>query len=86
MRLRFVLCLLPVLVFPSVLSADTSPSTGAVPSGKPLVSEVQVRDPESFFDEFFQDLPQELEIAGEEGKTGILVMYQMKDCPFCKRM
>ena len=41
---------------------------------------------EGFFDENFNDLQQELEIAREEGKIGLLIMFEMDECPFCKRM
>jgi len=39
-----------------------------------------------FFDESFWDLTEELETAREEGKKGILIMFEMDECPFCHRM
>jgi len=39
-----------------------------------------------FFDESFWDLTEELEIARENGKQGILIMFEMDECPFCHRM
>lgn len=47
----------------------------------------QLRDPESyFFDETFGDLQEELATAKEQGKKAILIMFEMEECPFCKRM
>ena len=48
---------------------------------------LQLRDAEShFFDESFGDLQEELETAKEQGKKAILIMFEMDECPFCKRM
>lgn len=45
------------------------------------------RDPGSyFFDQSFGDFSEELENAKEQGKTGILIMFEMDECPFCHRM
>lgn len=45
------------------------------------------RDPGShFFQETFGDLQEELDIAKEENKKGLLVFFEMDDCPFCHRM
>jgi thioredoxin-related protein len=45
------------------------------------------RDPEQyFFDTSFGDFAEELERAREEGKQGILLMFEMDECPFCHRM
>lgn len=45
------------------------------------------RDPEQhFFDTTFGDFAEELERAREEGKQGVLLMFEMDDCPFCHRM
>lgn len=45
------------------------------------------RDPrEYFFDESFYDFSEELEIAKEEGKKAIMVMFEMDECPFCHYM
>lgn len=56
-----------------------------------LISTVGVgaatRDPGSFFfDQTLGDFSEELELAKEEGKTGILIMFEMDECPFCHRM
>ena len=45
------------------------------------------RDPEQyFFDQSFGDFTEELQTAREQGKKGILIMFEMEECPFCHRM
>ncbi len=45
------------------------------------------RDPgQFFFDQTFGDFPEELAKAKEEGKKGVLLMFEMDECPFCHRM
>ena len=45
------------------------------------------RDPgKYFFDQTFGDFSEELATARDEGKTGILLMFEMDECPFCHRM
>lgn len=39
-----------------------------------------------FFDTTFGDFTEELQLAEEEGKKGILIFFEMDDCPFCHRM
>ncbi len=39
-----------------------------------------------FFDQTFGDFTEELETARDEGKLGILIMFEMDECPFCERM
>ena len=47
----------------------------------------EARDPTVyFFQDSFNDLSEEAEIAQEEGKTGVLVMFETDDCPWCERM
>ena len=41
---------------------------------------------EYFFDPTFGDFSEELENAKEQGKQGILVFFEMDDCPFCHWM
>ena len=55
-------------------------SVGAIAADKP-------RDPgQHFFNESFWDFTEELQNAREAGKQGILVMFEMDECPFCHRM
>jgi thioredoxin-related protein len=45
------------------------------------------RDPrEHFFVRSFGDLPEELEVAREEGKAGLLLFFEQPGCPYCERM
>ncbi len=41
---------------------------------------------ERFFDQTLGDFSEELENAREQGKQGILIMFEMEECPFCHRM
>jgi len=41
---------------------------------------------EAFFDTSFGDFAAELELARDEGKTGILLFFEQEECPFCRRM
>ncbi len=41
---------------------------------------------EEFFDVSFGDLKEELETVREEGKSGLLIMFETADCPWCLRM
>lgn len=43
-------------------------------------------DGHDFFQSSLGDLKSELADAKKAGKKGILVMYEMNDCPFCHRM
>ena len=45
------------------------------------------RDAEqNFFDLKMGDFKSELATAKKEGKTGIMIMFELEDCPFCYRM
>lgn len=47
----------------------------------------EVRDPgQHFFQAKLGDLKDDLATARTEGKTGILLMFEMDECPFCDRM
>ncbi len=41
---------------------------------------------DDFFDTSFGDLEEELELVKEESKTGVVVMFETEDCPWCHRM
>lgn len=66
-----LLALLSIAMFPSY-SSDT-PKT-------------EIRDSASFFDESLNDLEEERNTAKEDGKKGLLLMFEMDECPFCARM
>ncbi|MCW8918635.1 MAG: thioredoxin family protein [Gammaproteobacteria bacterium] len=45
------------------------------------------RDPyQYFFNETFGDFSEELEQAREQGKRGVVIFFEMDDCPFCHYM
>ena len=47
----------------------------------------EVRDPgEHFFHPKLGDLKEDLAAAKTDGKTGVLLMFEMDECPFCDRM
>ncbi len=47
----------------------------------------KTQDPEEyFFDATFGDFAEELNNAKEQGKKGILIFFEMDDCPFCQWM
>ncbi|PYG03221.1 thioredoxin-related protein [Thioalkalivibrio sp. ALE21] len=51
------------------------------------VAQEDPRDPEEhFFQPTFGDFQEELDLAREEGKKGILIFFEMDACPFCHRM
>jgi thioredoxin-related protein len=41
---------------------------------------------EYFFNQSFNNLSEELEIAREEKKSGVFIMFSDKDCPWCMKM
>lgn len=41
---------------------------------------------EYFFHQSFNNLEEELEIAVEENKSGVFIMFSDKDCPWCLKM
>lgn len=50
-------------------------------------AQAATRDPGAyFFDQSLGDFQEELEVARDEGKKGILIMFEMDECPFCHRM
>jgi len=45
------------------------------------------RDPYThFFSQTLGDFTEELEAAREQGKKGVLIFFEMDECPFCHRM
>ncbi|MGE5468842.1 MAG: thioredoxin family protein [Ignavibacteria bacterium] len=43
-------------------------------------------DADKFFDPNLGDLADELRAARQAGKQGVLLMFEMEGCPYCKRM
>lgn len=53
----------------------------------PLAAVAEVRDPgKHFFDPKLGDFREELAAAKQQGKAGIMLFFEMDDCPFCERM
>ena len=52
----------------------------------PVVLAEELRNASEFFDHSFGDLMEEGVTAREEGKVGVLLMFETEDCPWCKRM
>lgn len=53
----------------------------------PLFAAADVRDPEKhFFDPKLGNFKEELAVAKQQGKAGILFFFELDDCPFCARM
>jgi len=51
------------------------------------VANAETRDAQQyFFDAKMGDFKSELAIAKKEGKKGVLIMFELDDCPFCFRM
>lgn len=52
-----------------------------------LISSVtQAADERAIFDQSLGDFSEELIEAKDQGKTGILLFFEMDECPFCHRM
>ncbi len=47
---------------------------------------VAIKEWSEFFDDSLGDLTEEVDIAKEENKKAILLMFEMEECPFCARM
>jgi thioredoxin-related protein len=53
----------------------------------PTATAAETRDPyRHFFQDTFGDFKEELQLAREEGKAGVLIFFEMDECPFCHRM
>lgn len=51
-----------------------------------LVSQISFAENPGFFDEGFGDYSEELENAKAKNKKGVLLFFEMDECPFCHRM
>ena len=54
--------------------------------GMNIVLAEELREASRFFHDSFGDLQEEAQTAVDEGKTGVLIMFEDKDCPWCRRM
>ena len=55
---------------------------GAVSAGEPETRDAR----EFFFTQTFGDLPEEMQIAREQGKLGMLLFFEADACPYCQYM
>lgn len=52
-----------------------------------IASEGDMRDPRMFFfAQSFGDLPEELQVAKDQGKQGLLLFFEAEGCPYCLGM
>lgn len=60
----------------------------ADPDGAAIAAAAQVRSGNAadFFDDSFLELPEELALVADQGKRGLLIMFENAQCPFCRRM
>ena len=71
--LRFIFSVMACLLFAGVFASNALATGG--------------RDPyKYFFDETWGDFTDEIAKAKAEGKTGVLIFFEMDECPFCHRM
>lgn len=70
--------------------AEASSTEVSVPSDKAATSDatanIEIREAAKFFDESFNDMQDEIKTAKADGKQGLLIMFEMDECPFCHRM
>jgi thioredoxin-related protein len=53
----------------------------------PATADADRRDPrEHFFIQTFGDLPEEMALAREEGKLGMLLFFESENCSYCRSM
>lgn len=56
-------------------------------TGLATTQAAETRDPyRYFFQDTFGDFREELQMARDEGKAGVLIFFEMDECPFCHRM
>lgn len=73
---RSVLCVSMVCAYLAIAAMSVSYSAVA-----------EIRDPGNyFFSQTLGDFSEELDSAREEGKQGVMIMFEMDECPFCYRM
>lgn len=67
-------------------TAVTSPAAAATTATDSAAAGSETRDVATFFDETFNDLKDDIATAKTDGKQGLLIMFEMDECPFCHRM
>jgi thioredoxin-related protein len=75
------------LSVPAVFAEDTAKVEATkAESVQADAGKVETRDVAQFFDEGFNNMKDELASAKTDGKKGVLIMFEMEECPFCHRM
>lgn len=70
----------PALIL--LVAVTLSPAACAEPDGEPVA-----RDPdEHFFTPTFGDLPEEMQLARDDGKLGMLLFFKADACSYCQHM
>jgi thioredoxin-related protein len=76
----------PVTTPSASLADKPAPATDTKATETTTTPEVEIREAAKFFDESFNDMKEELATAKADGKKGVLMMFEMDECPFCQRM
>ena len=76
----------PVTTPSASLADKPAPAADTKATETTTTPEVEIREAAKFFDESFNNMKDELETAKTEGKKGVLMMFEMDECPFCQRM
>ncbi len=77
----------PVTTPSASLADKPAPATDAkITETTTTPPKVEIREAAKFFDESFNDMKEELATAKADGKKGVLMMFEMDECPFCQRM
>ena len=71
-RTTFTCLLMALVIFAASITFAATPAT---------------RNPrEFFFTQTFGDLPEEMQVAVDDGKLGMLLFFEAEDCGYCRRM
>ncbi len=82
-----VFLIINMQIFDAKESAGTMDETiVAKTAEKETPAKNEIREWSEFFDESLDDLKEEKQVAKEDNKKAILIMFEMEECPFCARM
>ena len=73
-----LICLLSLTALSHATDQAAAPSPNLTPKHRDAL--------EYFFHQSFMNLEEEAEIAREEGQSGLLIMFNDPDCPWCHKM
>jgi len=74
------------LFYAKEATSSTDKTVSTKTTGATANSKNEIREWSEFFDESLDDLKEEKQVAKEENKKAILIMFEMDECPFCARM